>query len=379
MAEPPSSNTQTVSFMKRKNYERLEQELADGQAKARADSDERQEEIKRFWDLKEQDPKPKTCAEKQLREQKERRLQTLQRCIKLLAPEEELRKIVAELIERAELKDCGLLPWPDFCSSMDELIDLARLQDREIEYLMQFRRDWERIRHYYPEKLEDLSVASLRAKWPPHIEKRLAGQNPKRTWDRTRRRSRAPQLNSIEYQFGGAGEAAWRKSSFSGQPYDPTCLRKIIIGAPINMRELQDLFWPLGRDRFPKDVLRSHSYREGREIFYRNPAVPMTMKTLLKEESAKGKRAQGKARRIWLRGPELRIRALSGIDAYTKGIANVLLSIALEETDLSNLTDEEIALVSSVFERFRGYPEWQTEIADPIFNVLRPYLSDSAE
>ena len=133
VADPPSSNTQTVrpteNFMKGKNHERLKQELADREARARAESEERQEKIKRLWDLKEQDLKAKTYTEIKLREQelKERRLQTLQRCIEQLAPEKKLREIVAELIERAELKYYGLLPWADFCSSMDELTDLARL------------------------------------------------------------------------------------------------------------------------------------------------------------------------------------------------------------------------------------------------------------
>jgi hypothetical protein len=371
-----------VSFMNGKNYERRKQELADREAKARAESEERQEKIKLLWDLKEQDPKPKTYTERKLKEQeqKELRLQTLQRCIKILAPEEKLREIVAELIDQAGFRYQGLLPWSDFCSLMDELIDLARLQDRQIEYLMQFHRNLERIRHYYPEQLEHLHSVSLWAELRPLIEKRFAEQNPKQAWERTRRRSHNPRFNSIEYQFGGAGEAAWRKSSFSGQPYDPTCLRKFITRAPINMRELQDLFWPLRRDRFPKDVLQSHRYREGTKVFYGPRIVPDMMKALLSpEKPAKGKRAQGKAKRIWVGAPELRIRALSGIDAYIKEIANVLLSIALEKTDFSNFTDEKIALVSLVLEHFRGYPDWQTEIADPILNVLHPYLSDSAD
>jgi hypothetical protein len=338
----------------------LEQELADLKAKARAESEERQEKIKLLWDLKEQELKAETYKEKQLKraKAKELRLQRVLRCVKILAPEEELRKIVAELIDQAGFRYQGLLPWSDFCSLMEELIDLARLQDREIEYLMQSRRDWERIHHYYPQQLQNLSFASRRAEWRPHIEKRFAGQNPKQTWERNRRRSHGGWLNSIEYQFGGEGEAAWRKSSFSGERYEPTCLRKIIMGVPINMRELQDLFWPLRRDRFPKDVLQSHSYREGRKIFYRHPVVPILMKELLSEPRER-KRAQGKARQIWLSDPDLRIRVLSGIEAHLKSVASDLWEAAPD--------------------RAQEWQEWQTEIADPILNVLHPYLPDSAE
>ena len=122
------------------------------------------------------------------------------------------------------------------------------------------------------------------------------------------------------------------------------------------MRELQDLFWPLRPDRFPKDL---PSHRDGREVFYDHPAVPMIMEALLSEKSAKRKRAQGKARRIWLSAPDLRIRVLSGIAAHIKSIASELWEAAPD--------------------RAQEWQEWQTEIADPILAVIDRYLRDSAE
>ena len=82
----------------------------------------------------------------------------------------------------------------------------------------------------------------------------------------------------------------------------------------------------------------------------------MIMEALLNEKSAKRKQAQGKARRIWLSAPDLRIRVLSGIEAHIKTLAS---------------------------ERWEAAPdraqEWQTKIADPILAVIDRYLPDSAE
>src|SRR5262245_60147326 len=106
-----------------KEDERLERELAEEKAKDRADSEDRQENIKVLWGLKEQDLKGKTYNQ---RERKEREIKS-----------QKLEKVVRSV--RA------LTDNDAFIGEVEELVELAHLQDREIEYLMQFRRDWEQI------------------------------------------------------------------------------------------------------------------------------------------------------------------------------------------------------------------------------------------
>jgi hypothetical protein len=138
----------------------------------------------------------------------------------------------------------------------------------------------------------------------------------------------------IEYEFGGAGEAEWRKHSLSGQfgsPYEPTCLDKIFAGGSVKMHEsegermsfsyfgspehrirepgLQNLFG-MHRNRFPKNL--PPAKKDGRERWYNYCALVETMRALLLEWSGEPK---GSAR-LWLRGdPVLRTRVLSGIAA----------------------------------------------------------------
>jgi hypothetical protein len=122
------------------------------------------------------------------------------------------------------------------------------------------------------------------------------------------------------------------------------------------MRELQDLFWPLRPDRFPKDL---PSERNGRQILYPLRALVMAMEAFLNEKPKVRKRAGGKARRVWLRDPKdvgLRIRVLRKMEAYIQSIASELWE-----------TSPDIA------------QEWQTEIADPILAVIDRYLRNSAE
>jgi hypothetical protein len=324
--------------LNKKERERLEQEIAQRESDARSESEDRQQRIKLLWDLKEQDLKGKTYEQRKLKEQKlkEQKLKTLQSCIKLLAPEEELEEIVRELLERAELKDHGLLPWLDICKLVGEVVDLAHLQDREIDYLMQFRRDLERIRAYYPEKVENLSSASLFAEMQPLIEQKLAEENPKKEWERKRGRYR----RLIEYEFGGEAEANLRKSSLfglSGLPYQPSCLDDILRGGvgevkmqpsfwgpPIavdtvtNMRRLQDLFG-MYRDRFPKEL---RGRRMGTKIVYDWCAVVKIMDALLSERRGPRKRSvPGRPRTLWLSDPDLCNRVLSGIEARVNSIS----------------------------------------------------------
>jgi hypothetical protein len=88
--------------MKRKKLEQLEREMADEEAKARVDSDSRQNEIKRLWDLKKQDLKAKTAKERKFKELelKEQKLRRLQDCFKLLEEIPELEELVDELREK---------------------------------------------------------------------------------------------------------------------------------------------------------------------------------------------------------------------------------------------------------------------------------------
>jgi hypothetical protein len=73
------------------------------------------------------------------------------------------------------------------------------------------------------------------------------------------------------------------------------------------------------------------------------------------------------------------VRVLTGIEARVKGIADLLWSIALEEADLSKVTDRALALARTAFEHFRGYSEWQKKIADPFLAIVHRHLSNSGK
>jgi hypothetical protein len=302
----------------KKAYERLERQMADRKSKAPAESKNRQEKIKVRWGIDEQqlkattkNPKEKQQKEQELKEQKLK----------------ELLSSVRESVEDANVVD-----------QVAELVELAGLQDREIEYPNQFRRDWEEIDAHYPERLENLSFMSFRAAWEPLFET-LAEEKPKKAWERKRGRYRwiGAGVGLIEYEFGGDGEAKWRKSSLSGLshlPYQPSCLDHILRGGvgevkmqpsfwgpPIavdtvtNMRRLQFLFG-IHRDRFPKK-LRGRSM--GKMIVYDWQALVKIMDALLSEPRKRAVR--GRPRTLWLSDPDLRNRVLSGIEARINSIS----------------------------------------------------------
>jgi hypothetical protein len=301
-----------------REFERLEREKAEKESKARSESEKRQETIRVRWGLKEQDLKAKTYKERKLNEQKlkEQKLKKLLNCIKDLAENDELTDELAELVE------------------------LAGLQDREIEYLTQFRRDWEEIHAHYPEQLENLRIASFRAWWEPLIEKLSAEEKPKKAWERKRQRYKLPGgIGLIEFQFGGKGEAEWRKtlSGGLGEPYKPTCLDDILCGGfgevkmlpgfaggpPItidtrtSMQRLQELFG-MHRNRFPKPLPHR---RTGREILYGWRAVKKIMNALLSEPLKRETLVRGAPQRRWLSDPDLRARVLSGIAARINSLS----------------------------------------------------------
>jgi hypothetical protein len=301
------------------NKKQFEQHIANQESKARAQSEDRQENIKLRWDL------PDLTAESF----KERKLKA-QKLEKVL---DSVINLTADLIEPEKR---------DLIDRVSELVELVGLQDREIEYLTQFRRKWEQILAYDREGLENLYNKRLSALVEANIEKRLAEEKPKKAWERKRRGSRWARL--IEYEFGGDGEAEWRKSSLLsvllGQPYQPSCLDDIlrggvgevktlpsIAGAPIpgspitvdtvtNMRRLQALFG-MHRNRFPKKL---PSRRMGRQIVYDWRAVVKIMRALLSEPRDRARLARGRPGRpgrLWLSDPAdpaLRERVLSGIE-----------------------------------------------------------------
>ena len=128
-----------------KENKRLERELAEKKEKARSESKDRRERIKILWDLDQEKKATKTRKEKSLAEQQLKR--------------QKLKKLLS-----------GLPRSDDLLS----LVELVGLQNQEIEYLTQFRRDWERIDAHYPDQLENLNRASLFAELLPFYEKPLA-------------------------------------------------------------------------------------------------------------------------------------------------------------------------------------------------------------
>jgi hypothetical protein len=206
----------------------------------------------------------------------------------------------------------------ELADQLGELIELAGLQDREIGYLTQFRRELERIRAYYPEKLENLSSASVFAEMKPLIEAISANENPKKEWERKRGRYRrwaGAGVGLIEYEFGGAGEAYLRKHSLLpgqlGSAYEPTCLDNIFAGGTVRMRSedvtldpqpsdslapflsktqhkaaLKELFG-MERHRFGTEL---RSIKQGREEWYDYDAVVTIMHRLLSEKEREDKR-----------------------------------------------------------------------------------------
>jgi hypothetical protein len=140
---------------------------------------------------------------------------------------------------------------------------------------------------------------------------------------------------------------------------------------------LQRLFG-MNRNRFPKNL---PGKKDGRETWYRFRAVEKIMRALLSEPKERKTSARGAPRQLWLSDlsdPDLRMRVLSGIAARINNLAN-LMSIQLEETDVSKLSDKELQFVRMVFEHFQGYPEWQRGVAEAFLDVVRCHLPDSAK
>jgi hypothetical protein len=344
----------------KKDVERVKRLLAEGESKARSDSEDRQETIKRLWGLKEKDFGAKTYEERKLNEQKlkEQKFKKLVISVRELAQDNDLIDVVRELREVARLKD-RVLSWPELCSLVGELVELALLQDREIEYLTQFRRELDRFQAHCPEQLKDLRRATTHAEV---MQIKFPEPTPKRRYELKRRGYRwaGAGVGLIEYEFGGAREADLRKSTILGQAGDavakilgdaaanrewqrmiaPTCLDDIFRGGVgevkmlpgfagwppsavdtrTNMRRVQELFG-MHRNRFPR---RLPSRTRDREIVYDWRAVVMIMDALLSEKPEERKGARGAPRQIWLSDPDdpgLRTRVLSRIEARIKSLS----------------------------------------------------------
>src|SRR5204862_4033873 len=114
------------------------------------------------------------------------------------------------------------------------LVDLVGLQNAEIEHMRRFHQLCEWAKTHAPEKLDAVEFAHFRelaeriSRSDPHPK-----LTPKQRSERERQGYNWRGVGLIEYEFGGKGEAEWRKSSLSGavgEPYKPTCLDDILSG-----------------------------------------------------------------------------------------------------------------------------------------------------
>jgi hypothetical protein len=171
-----------------------------------------------------------------------------------------------------------------------------------------------------------------------------------------RRRCHRSLFGSIEYQFGGKGEAERGKSlmGLSGLPYEPKCLDDILLGESVNMRRLEDLFFGIGRKRLAKLV----DHEDKNRGKYGSRALGEIMKVLLKEKPRKRRkrRAPGRPRQEpWLNDADLRTRVFCAIEKRIVSIGKeLLLSI-----DQDKATDQDKAL------------RWWKEIAEPSVEIVR--------
>jgi hypothetical protein len=260
----------------KKKSERLRREIAERKAKDREESEKRQERIKVLW-------REITSGE-------------LARDAKDLADNELVRS----------------------------LVELAQLQKLQIGYLAKFRRDWEQILAYYPEQLKNLYSASLMKAVQPLIKKQTAVEDPKKRGERKRRRYDWGGIGLIEREFGGDGEAWWRKSTLSGlldDAYKPVCLDEIFRGGRVPMRRLQELIG-MDRRRFSEGLL-DFSFKKGRERHYDWQALVKIMDDLLGEGPRERKRRVrgGSMRKLWLSDPDVSARVLRGIESRANDVS----------------------------------------------------------
>jgi hypothetical protein len=299
----------------KKRGELEKRKRAEREAEGRGESKVRQEKIKVLWDFDEAQLKAaKNPTERKIKEQE--------------LKAQKLKQLLDGVRESA--KDDGLV------DSISDLVELAGLQDREIEYLKEDHLLMERMREHCPVELEALKSKSGLA-WAEQLIKTRAIKLPtptskqKSEWTR----SMVPGIGFIEWEFGGAGEAEWRKywmPGFLGPPYSPTCLDEIFRGGAVTMRRLQELFG-MRRNRFPRNLPCSKDPRDRRKMLYGDSAVRLIMESLLSERPfARQKRGRGGSEgRLWLGDPDdpcLMTRVLGGIKARISSLHGVPEKIA---------------------------------------------------
>jgi hypothetical protein len=302
----------------KKEHEWLKQEIAEQKAKARSKSEERQEEIKVRWDLDEQQlkeaksPTERRDIEEKLKTQK---IKKLLNSIGKFEDDEKIGDRIRQL--RVELRELGEddKVFDRIFDRIRDLVELAGLQDREIEYLTPFRCELDSIHASHAEqqsgKLGVATLIRIGEKLRPFTRKsapkQTSKQRRKSSYEYKRRGYNRDGVGEIERQFG----LGYTLSS-ALSPFGPYCLDEIFKAAAVNMRRLQELFG-MERHRFPKKL---RTFERGRETLYDYRAVVKIMKTLLKEDLGE-KPVRGKTRRLWPRA-DLRTRVLSGIAARIK-------------------------------------------------------------
>ena len=222
----------------------------------------------------------------------------------------------------------------------------------------------------------------------------LPKSTAKQKYELKRRLSFANRFRSIEYEFGSADEAGWRKQEAAfytlpaldlGTPAghqtlrtpasEPTCLDEIFAGQTVNMKRLEELFGS-NRHRLSQVVHAS------RKPPYNYLEVVKIMDALLSEKPRKMRkksRAGRPSRPPWLNDADLRTRVLSGIQARIEEIGYLLRSIQGREADLWKLTDRDLGFAEAVFKHFRGYAEWEKEIADRFLSIVHRHLPESGK
>jgi hypothetical protein len=201
------------------------------------------------------------------------------------------------------------------------LSELVVLQKNEIGHMRWFHLLCEWAETHAPEKLGDIRFAFTRyvveesSRLNPGLE-----LTPREKGERKRQGYNWRGVGLIEYEFGGAGEAEWRKQPWPGLHgwpappwwvYEATCLDEIFAGGDVHKWRLQELFG-MNRARFPKAL---PYIKKNRQIVYDSHSVAKIMDALLSEEPKQGKEARGAPRQLWLSDPDVRTRVLTGIAA----------------------------------------------------------------
>jgi hypothetical protein len=255
------------------------------------------------------------------------------------------QKDIAALLD--ELKKSGphILELAKEDDAVAKLVELVNLQKDEITYLTDyFGKPLLRIWKHTPNASKEAEVRELREFAADLYAKNRPKPTPKQRKEQERRAWRfylPDGKGLIEWEFGGAAQAQLEKTAVFAHiiDYEPRCLDVIFIGGRVTMdgrsrvetnalsgdqvkREpgLQELFG-LDSNRFPKAL---PPVRQGRETFYNYRAVTMIMHSLLSDDTPKRKKeARGGSRpRLWLSDPTVRASVLLGIEARVNKVGS---------------------------------------------------------